>query len=501
MIARTYCAERLGIDGFVVSVEATIGPGLRGLTVVGQVCGPLYESGLRVGAALGACGFALAPCKQLVNVAPAGLRKYAGMDLAIACALLVCHGVISAESLDGVLSWGELGPDGSVRPVVGTLIAADAASQHGFRRLVVACESAREAAIIATLDVVPVSSLRQLVAYLRGEASAVSAPRGVAVAPEREPVIGESALDLADLRDPVTRLALEVMVAGGHHLLVRGPAGSAKTISRSLPCLLPELDDADALVLTKLHHARSSTGWLRVPQIRRPPPTVSAVELLGGGTPPQPGEISLAHQGVLVLDDLPRFSQTCMDGLRRAIHEGAVTIGRVRFPARFRLLASAGPRLDLIPEPLLDAIDLVVPLFAGSRAEVASPILEGHRQERLAVARARQHDRLAGTAWRCNAEIPASGPVNAQLCPLTPAAERLLAELSWPGGLESREPRRIRRIARTIADLEIGREPAAPIDVDAVRLAARLRELSASSAVAFGHENSKRRQLKLLRAE
>ncbi len=380
---RAHAAGVFGIDGFVITVEAAIGPGLPGLTIVGQVDGgPLHRAGLRVRAGLEGCGVLLPPRKQFVNVAPAEMRKDGGVDLAIACALLVCHGVIPAASLASVLLWGELAPDGRVLPAVGTLIVAETARRHGFRVLALASMSAGEAAPIVGLDVLPVTDLAQLITHLRGERVLAC---GAARVPERDESAGESALDFAELRYPLARLALEVMLAGGHHLLVHGPHGSGKTtLTRAVAGLMGELGNDEALELTKIHGARSPSGWVRVPQVRMPAPSVTTVDLLGGGTPPRPGEVSLAHHGVLVLDDLPEFSRECLDGLLVPLEDGAVMVAGARFPARVQLLAtmrrcpcgwlghperacvdkrSAVRRFhERLSGALLDRMDLVVPL-------------------------------------------------------------------------------------------------------------------------------------------
>ena len=494
MIGRAYAAGVFGIDGFVTRVEAAIGPGLPSLTIVGQGAdGPLLRSALRVRIALDRCGFQLPALKQLVNLAPAERRKDgSGMDLAIACALLVCHGVIPAASLADVLLWGELGPDGRLLPAVGTLIAAETARRHGFCGVVLASACVREAAPIGGLDLLPVSDLPQLIAHLRGEL--VIAP---ALVTNHETASDESAPGLTNVHDPRARLALEVMVAGGHHLLAHGPHGSGKTtLARAVAGLLGELGDDEALELTKIHSARSPAGWLRTPQVRMPASSMDLEDLLGGGAPPQPGEVSLAHNGVLALDDLPAFSAACLDGVRRAIEDGAVRVGDARFPARFRLLATmqrcpcgwlghperaCTDKLAAIrrfqarlPSSLLDRIDLVIPLGAPAPTNVADWSADAARG-RVATARSRQRARLAQTTWRSNAEIPASGPVLEQLCPLTPAAEDLLTEVARRDDLDLRGVRRLHRVARTVADLDPTRDPCEAIDVEAMALALTLR--------------------------
>ncbi|MFV8750344.1 ATP-binding protein [Nannocystaceae bacterium ST9] len=508
-----YSAGVLGIDGYVITVESAVGPGLPGLRIVGQIDGPLHDAGMRVTAALGRCGVALPRCKQIVNLGPAEQRKDGtGVDLAIACALLVSHGVIPADSLAGVMLWGELAPDGSLRPPVDTLIAAETARREGFRVLALPNASAREAALIAGLDLLLVPDLSRLIAHLRGEATLTNEP----VCVLDHGASRESMDDLVDIRDPLARLALEVMIAGGHPLLVHGPHGSGKTsLTRQVAGLLDEVGDEDALVLTKLQAKRSPIGELvRVPQVRIPDPSASVVELLGGK---RPGEVSLAHQGVLVLDELHEFSRDCVRGVRFAMEDKAVAFAGARFPAGFRLLATTrrcpcgwlghperacvdGPGairrfLARIPQPLLDHVDLVVPLAVNPRATTMAPP-RGEVRRRIALARHRQRERLAGMPWRCNAEIPASGAALEQLIPRTPAAEHLLITIEPEP--DRRALRRLCRVARTIADLDLERDPAEPIDVDTVELASQLRRLP---VVPVGEprsiDNAKRRQLVL----
>jgi magnesium chelatase family protein len=478
VLARTHSAGVLGIDGYVVTVESDIGPGLPGLTIVGQVGGPLYEAGVRVRAALRCCGFELPKCKQIVNVAPAEQRKDGtGVDLAIACALLVSHGVIPAASLTGVMLWGELAADGSIRPPLGTLIAAETALRNGIRVLALHPASAREAALIAGLDLLLVPDLPQLIAHLRGEA-ALDCGTVNAWDPAVPPAESES--DLAEVCDPLVRLALEVMLAGDHHLLVHGSSGSRKSaLARRVTLLLDEVGDDEALELTKIQATRSPTALVRVPQVRTPVANVSTEELLGGGRPPHPGEVSLAHQGVLVLEDLHKFSHDDLRGIFAAMDGGSVTImaggQTVSFPARFRLLATTPSRfLAKIPTWFLDRLDLIIP--QTSTPQEPTRELPNRVRRRISVARRRQRARLAGTPWRSNADIPTSGHALDQLLLRTVAVERLAFDAICSPG--PREFRRLCRVARTVADLDLNRKPGAPIDTEVMAIASQLRGLS-----------------------
>jgi len=490
VLARSFTAAIRGVDGSVVTVEADARLGLPGLTVVGRASGAVVEARERVRGALAHCGHELRPRKQVVNLAPADLRKDSpGIDLAVAAALLGSHEIVGADALGGVLLWGELGLDGRVRPAAGTLVVADCARQRGFASVVVPVESADEAALIPGLQVLPVRTLDQLVAHLRGERSIVAheranGPGGLAPA-------GPDMADVLGL--PTGRLAVEVMIAGAHNLLLHGPPGVGKTmLARRAAALLPELDEESALEVTKIHSVatgRVGASLQRRAPVRMPHHTVSPAGLLGGGTPVRPGEVSLAHRGLLFLDELPEYGRACLEGLREPLEDGAVTLvrasGVVRFPARFQLMAAMNPcpcgylghpdRACVDPQaavaryrrklsgPLLDRIDLVVPIvpsridFDDDAAGESSAAI----RERIAATRARQLQRLLGTPWRTNAEIPADAGAIDRYCPLAAAARLMLRELARVRRLSPRAQHRLRRVARTIADL---REPDGPLD-------------------------------------
>jgi magnesium chelatase family protein len=503
MLATVSSATLVGVDGHPVSVEVHVSNGLPGFRVVGLPDMSCRESRDRVRAALLSSGFIWPQRRITVNLAPSGLRKAgSGLDLAVALGVLAADRQVPAACLASVAVIGELGLDGSLRRVPGVLPLVAATRTAA---VVVPPPCAPEACLVAEGQVRTAPDLRSLVAALRGSAGWPELGSRLPVAPDCP------APDLAEVRgQPFARKALEVAAAGGHHLLMVGPAGSGKTmLATRLPGLLPPLDRDEALEVAKIQSAAGAepmaAGLCYRPPFRSPHHSASAVSLIGGGGARlRPGEVSCAHNGVLFLDELAEFPGAVLDSLRQPLEEGRVVICRasasVAFPARFVLVAAMNAcrcdgdgspgscrcsiaararYLARVSGPLLDRFDLRVrvgrPDVADLVRQVGGRSQEG--QEATAetsaavgarVAQARL--RATGRGARCNAQLPA--PRLDELAPLGAAARRLLERRLRDGRLSARGLDRVRRVALTVADLA-GEAP--PLSEGHVLLALALR--------------------------
>jgi magnesium chelatase family protein len=470
--ARTFTLD--GIAARPVRVEVDVHRGLPAFSVVGLPDTAVREARERVRAALANCDFEFPLRRIVANLAPASLRKAGpGLDLAIAVALLVASEQLAWERLPTLAMIGELALDGSLRPVPGVLAIAEAAREHGAEAIAVPAENGAEAALVEGLEVLALDSLAQVPGLAAGE-WAPERPEPLLLCPEPR----TAAPDLADLRgQPHLRYALEVAAAGGHSLLMVGPPGAGKSLAASrLPSILPPLDPSEALEVARVASAcgRLDESFSGRP-FRSPHHTVSPAGLVGGGNPAGPGEATLAHRGVLFLDELCEFRRDTLEALRGPLESGWVAISRAggnrRLPCRLMLVAASNPcpcgRGEADPEcncpplsvrryqsrlsgALADRLDILVAIRQPGAAEIGGPPGEASAavRERVAAARERQEARLG--AGRNNAEMT---PGEARECPLGEAAAALLAESYARRRLSGRAHDRVLRLARTIADL------------------------------------------------
>lgn len=492
MISRVWSSAVLGVDALPIEIETHTEPNIPRWTVVGLPDGAVRESRDRVWAALKTSGLPVPRGAVTVNLAPADVRKEGtAYDLPIALGLLAAGegSPVEQDVLDEVVIVGELGLDGAVRPVRGVLPMAAGARADGRRAVVVPEANAAEAAVVEGIDVYPVATLAEAFRLL-GEGRGRGAPAAPRPLRLQAPPVGGP--DFADVRGQgLVKRALEVAAAGGHNALMVGPPGAGKTmLARRLATILPPLTPAEALETTKILsvggrlNGAARTGLVAERPFRAPHHTISNAGLVGGGSNPMPGEISLAHNGVLFLDELPEFSRSVLEVLRQPLEEGEVTISRaratVRYPARFMLVASMNPcpcghagdptracvcapgqvqrYLAKVSGPLLDRIDLhvevtPVPFEDLRRREDAEP--SAAVRERVVAARDRQAERFGtdgGPAGRySNAQMTA--PEVRRHCRLDEPGAALLKAALTRLGLSARAHDRILKVARTIADL------------------------------------------------
>lgn len=471
MVARVHGFVIDGVDSIPVTVEADIRPGLPSFSIVGMPDRSVSEARERVRAAISNSGYEFPLRRIVVNLAPAGIRKEgSALDLAIAGAVLAASGQVAGGPLARTALFGELALDGRLRPCTGALAVAEGARRMGLEAMVVPVEAAREASLVEGLSVCAISTLGGLGDGLQGAGEPLpslrSGPRAA----------GHSGLpDLADVRGHA--LAIESLVAaaaGGHNLLMVGPPGTGKTmLARRLPGILPPLTRDEALEVTRIHGVAGNIGRGLAEErpFRAPHHSVSAAGLVGGGPVPMPGEATLAHRGVLFLDELSEFNRAALEALRVPIEEGQVTLTRgqrtVRMPTRFALVAATNPcpcgrggtacrctEADLarharrLSGPLMDRIDIVAPVDRPDSRALADPPVTTTAEQGSRVRRARA--RALERSGCANAMLP---PARLGEARCLPEAEEALRRSYDSGALSARGRDRAMRLARTIADL------------------------------------------------
>ncbi len=497
-------AAVFGVDACPVHVEVDVSFGFPSFTMVGLPDASVRESRDRVKSAIRNSGFEFPPHRIIVNLAPADVPKIgASFDLPIALGILAASGVVERRQVADIVLLGELSLDGSIHGTRGVLPIAAAARRDGLAGILLPAANAGEAAIVSGLDVLGVSSLAEAVRALNEPGTVTPAVASALAAARTEPTV-----DLRDVRGQLlARRALEIAAAGGHNVVLVGPPGAGKTMmARRMAGILPPLTFDEALEATAVHSVAgllpAGGGLLVERPFRAPHHTISTAALVGGGSVPRPGEVSLAHHGVLFLDEMLEFSRHVLEVLRQPLEEGAVTIARAArtavFPARFMLVGAMNPcpcgyltddtracrctppqiarYREKLSGPLRDRLDLTVDVPAlpphvlgqtGGDAESSLCV-----RSRVVASRIRQSERYAGDHIRTNAEL--TSPLMRRHCQLDRAGTRVLDTAIRRLGLSARAYDRVRKVARTIADLSAAPE----ISADAVAEALQFRMMS-----------------------
>lgn len=483
-MSKVLTAAIIGLDGVLAEVESDIGNGLPAFLIVGLPDASVKESKERVRTAIKNSGFDFPPVRVTVNLAPADIKKEGPLyDLPIAASILISNGIIP-EAAEPALFLGELALDGKLRAVAGVISCALLAKEKGIKKIIVPAANAKEAAVIGGVEVYGIDNLGQLVRFLAGEEKILPWEAGnIEFDAEDEKYPNDFSFIKGQEQ---AKYAMEVAAAGGHNILLSGPPGGGKTLlAQAMPSILPKMSFDEALEVSKIYSVSGLLGpggslILKRP-FRSPHHTASNIAVIGGGSTPRPGEISLAHRGVLFLDEAPEFGRAVLECLRQPLEDGAVTVSRIsgvsRFPAKFILLAAKNPcpcgyhgdlkhRCNCSPQqiqkyhkklsgPLLDRIDLHVEvpaveiekLEAGNFGEPSSAV-----RERVERCREIQRERFKNDGIFMNSEM--ANNLLEKYCPLSREAKSKLRDVCNFYNLSARSYHRLIKLSRTIADLE-----------------------------------------------